>query len=127
MVGMFDVAQLLFTKLYVIHVYHWEILYDMGIRLFANGTQETYQKLFTTIQDRCSKLGFDVDPVTVIIEQSVISALKSSFRPQITIHGCFYHLTLYKWRKIQSLGLVQCHREEENIKLFCGMLYGLTF
>ena len=46
---------------------------------------------------------------------------------QVNIHGCFYHLTQSTWRKIQSLGLVQHYGEEENLKLFCGMLDGLAF
>ena len=43
---------------------------------------KTYQKLFTTFQDRCSKPGFDVDPVTVIIdfEQSMFLSLPSDLR-----------------------------------------------
>ena len=30
-------------------------------------------------------------------------------------------------KSIQSLGLVQHYREEEDVKLFCGMLDGLAF
>ena len=56
-------------------VYHWEILLWQ--------TQETHQQLFTAIQDKCSKLGFDVDPVTVTtdFELSVINAFNSSYEP----------------------------------------------
>jgi len=34
----------------------------------------------------------------------VINAVMSSFRPQVNVHGCFYHLTQATWRKIQTLG-----------------------
>ena len=31
------------------------------------------------------------------------------------------------WRKIQHLGLVNKYRDDEEVKLFCGMLDGLAF
>jgi len=57
----------------------------------------------------------------------VINAVMSFFGPQVNVHGCFYHLTEATWRKIQTLGLVQQYREEEDVKLFCGMLDELAF
>ena len=57
----------------------------------------------------------------------MITAVMSSFGPEVNVHGCFYHLTQATWRKIQILGLVQRYREEEEVKLFCGMLDGLAF
>ena len=60
-------------------------------------------------------------------EQAVINAMQSSFGPHVNIHGCFYHLAQSTWRKIQSLGLVQRYREEDDVKLFCGMMDGLAF
>jgi len=83
----------------------------------------------TAIQDRCTDHGFQVDPTTITLdfEQAVINAVTSSFASQVNIYGCFYHLTQVTWRKIQILGLVQQYKDEEDVKLFCGMLDGLAF
>jgi len=127
--GTFDVAPLLFTQMYVIRVPFGESAVTCIYAFLPNKHQSTYEELFTAIQDRCSELGFQADPNTVTIdfEQAVINAVKSTFGPHVNIHGCFYHLSQSTWRKIQGLGLVQRYRDEEEVKLFCGMLDGLAF
>ena len=127
--GTFGVTPLLFIQLYVIHVPLGESAVTSVYAFLPNKHQETYEELFTAIQDRCSELGFNVDPTTVTIdfEQAVINAVQSTFRPHVNVHGCFCHLNQSTWRKIQSLGLVQRYREEEDVKFFCGMLDGLAF
>ena len=78
--------------------------------------------------DRLVKWQMLLSPlITLDFEQAVINAVMSSFGPQVNVHGCFYHLTQATWRKIQTLGIVQRYREEEDVKLFCGMLDGLAF
>ena len=127
--GTFNVAPLLFTQLYVIRVPLGESAVTCVYAFLPNKHQSTYEELFTAIQDRCTELGFQADPTTITLdfEQAVINAVTSSFGPQVNVHGCFYHLTQATWRKIQTLGLVQRYREEEDVKLFCGMLDGLAF
>jgi len=127
--GTFNVAPLLFTQLYVIRVPLGESAATCVYAFLSNKHQSTYEELFTSILDRCSELGFQPDPMTVTIdfEQAVMNAVTTTFGPQTNVHGCFYHLTQSTWRKIQSLGLVQRYREEEDVKLFCGMLDGLAF
>ena len=85
----------------------------------------TYEELFTAIQDRCTQLGFNVDPATVTLdfEQAVMNAIQSTFGPRVHIHGCFYHLSQSTWRKVQSLGLVQRHTASVHIH---GCFYHLT-
>ncbi len=60
-------------------------------------------------------------------ELAAMKAVPTVLGPHVHIHGCFYHLTQTTWRKIQSLGLVQRYRNDEEFKLFCGMLDGLAF
>ena len=124
----FIVAPLLFTQLYVIRVPLGESAVTRVYAFLPNKHQSTYEELFTAIQDRCTELGFQADPTTITLdfEQAVINGVMSSFGPQVNIHGYFYHLTQATWRKVQTLGLVQRHREEQEVKLFCGMLDGLA-
>ena len=127
--GTFDVAPLLFTQLYIIRVPLGDSAVTCAYAFLHNKKQATYEELFTTIQDKCHSLGFNVDPVTVTVdfEQSVINALTLTFGAHLSIHGCFYHLTQSTLRKIESLGLVHRYPQEEDVKLFCGMLDGLAF
>jgi len=129
MEGTFNIAPLLFTQLYLNHVPLGESAVICVYAFLPNKYQSTYEELFTATQDRCTELGFQADPkiITLDFEQAVINAVMSSFGPQVNVHGCFYHLTQAIWRKIQTLGLVQRYREEEEVKLFCGMLDGLAF
>ena len=95
--GTFDVAPLLFTQLHVIRVPVAESAVTCIYAFLPNKHQEIYEELFTAIQDRCTQLGFNVDPATVTLdfEQAVMNAIQSTFGPRVHIHGCFYHLTVY--------------------------------
>lgn len=97
--------------------------------LLYDKSQLSYQELLTAVLNRCTALGFQPDPITVIkdYELAAISAVKTVFGHHVNCHGCFYHLTQNTWRKIQALGLVTTHRSDERAKLFCGMLDGLAF
>ena len=44
----------------------------------------------------------------------------------VNLHPLWLYLQS-TWRKIQSLGLVQEYNANEEVKLFCGMLDGLSF
>ena len=54
--GTFDVAPLLFTQLYVIRVPVAESAVTCIYVFLPNKHQETYEELFTAIQDRCTQL-----------------------------------------------------------------------
>ena len=56
-----------------------------------------------------------------------MNAVTITFGPRVNVHGCFYHLMQNTWRKIQSLGLIQWYREQDVVKLFCGLLDGLAY
>ena len=68
-------------------------------------------------------------PSTVLcdFELSVIRSLSIVLHPDVSIRGCFYHLTQATWRKIQELGLSHRYSDDEEFKLFCGKLDGLAF
>jgi len=70
-----------------------------------------------------------LDPLIVHVdfEKAVIEALKNTIGNHICIKGCFYHLTQYTHRKIQSLGLEYMYRNNNNFSIFCRKLDSLAF
>ena len=40
---------------------------------------------------------------------------------------CFYHLTQASWRQIQQLGVVPLYKNDDDFRVFCGMMDGLVF
>ena len=69
------------------------------------------------------------DPSVVIIdfERSVDIALLAVYGPQVQIQYCFYHLTQSIWRQIQSLGLTNMYKDDNEFRIFCGQLDALAF
>jgi len=82
--------------------------------------------MITTVLDRCSELGFQPYPTTIITEQAAIITVTSTLDTDIQSKGRFYHLTQSLWRKVQQLGLVTHCRSDEEVKLFYGMLDGMV-
>lgn len=73
--------------------------------------------------------GCSVDPTTVVcdFEMAVINAVGAVLGPHVAVQGCFYHLCQSTWRRVQEIGLTVTYRQEDEVKLFCGMLDGLAF
>ena len=96
---------LLFTQLYVICVRLGDFLWH-GYMVFCRiKPTKPIRNCLLPLRIDAANLVFDVDQLRLLLTWA-INVLKSSFGPQITIHGCVYHLTQSKWRKIQSLDLV---------------------
>jgi len=49
------------------------------------------------------------------------------FGSDVSVQGCFFHLTQNTWRKVQELGLAETYRNDEDVKQFCGMVDALAF
>jgi hypothetical protein len=60
-------------------------------------------------------------------EDAVLRAVTAVFGRHINHQGCFYHLTHASWRKIQQLGLVPLYKNDDDFRLFCGIMDGLAF
>ena len=60
-------------------------------------------------------------------EDAVLRVATAVFGRHINHQGCFYHLTQASWRKIQQLGLVPFYKNDDDFRLFCGMMDGLAF
>ena len=60
-------------------------------------------------------------------EDAVLRAVTAVFGRHINHHGCVYHLTQASWRQIQQLGLVPLYKNDDDFRVFCGMMDGLAF
>ena len=69
----------------------------------------------------------NVQSIVTDFEDAVLRATTVVFGHRVTTRGCFYHVTQATWRKIQNPGLVPTYNADEDFRLFCGMLDGLTF
>ncbi|KAG1657419.1 hypothetical protein GQR58_023391 [Nymphon striatum] len=52
---------------------------------------------------------------------------KGVFGRNIRSRGCFYHLTQSTWKKIQDLGLANHYKDDNEFRIFVGMMDGLAF
>ena len=82
--------------------------------------------MIIAIINYCQQLNIDPDPENIITDFG-ISMIQAILGDDITIAGCFYHLTQTAWRKIQDLAMVNRYRDDEAFRHFCGMLGGLAF
>ena len=69
------------------------------------------------------------DPTEVVLdlEKVVMQTVSSILSPHVTTQGCFFHLTQSAWRRIQDIEFVNHYRENDDCRLFCGMMDGLAF
>ena len=113
--GNFSLAPHPFKQLYTIRVPFNEVTGTAVYAFLPNKCQDTYRELFqSTIQ--CP-----------VFEDAVLRAVTVVFDRHINHQGCFYHLTQASWRKIQQLGLVPLYNNDDDFRVFCGMMDGLAF
>ena len=60
-------------------------------------------------------------------EDAVLRAVTAVFGRHTNHQGCVYHLTQASWRQIQQLGLVPLYKNDDDFRVFCGMMDGLAF
>jgi hypothetical protein len=127
--GTFSVAPHPCKQLYTIWVPFKDVTVTAVYAFLPNKCQDTYRELFQSIVDNChaSNLQLNVQTIITDFEDAVLRAVTAVFGRHINHQGCFYHLTQVSWRKIQQLGLVPLYNNDDDFRLFCGMMEGLAF
>jgi hypothetical protein len=127
--GTFGVAPNLFDQLYVIRAPLGDTSVSCVYALLPGRSQEIYEELFRGIVNACDLYDFTPDPTVIIadFEKAAWQAASAVFGSNVSIKGCFFHLTQSTWRKVQSLGLTAAYMSDDSAKHFCGMLDALAF
>jgi hypothetical protein len=127
--GNFDLAPKLFLQLYIIRAKHMGMCVTGAFCLLQRKTQRTYEHMLHIIVEECAFRDLYLDPLIfhVDFERAAINAIKSTFRNNVDIRGCYYHLTQSTHRKIQSLGLKNLYKNDEQFSSFCAMVDATAF
>jgi len=124
--GTFKVSPALFFQLYTIHVVvpNSKYVFPCAYCLLPNKTHATYKRVFQILKTACQNL---VPRICIIdFEAAAKRALLEEF-PQISVEGCFFHLTQSVWRKVQSVGLTEEYKNSADVRHFVKSLCSLAF
>ena len=127
--GTFKVCPTLFDQLYVIRAPLDESAISLVYALLPNRQEETYRELLQILQTKYNNINIALNLTNVMVdfELAMINALRHVFGQNMDISGCFFHLCQNTWKHIQELGLADDYMNDDNIKLWCGMIDGLAF
>lgn len=127
--GNFALAPRCFRQIYTIRFERNEHFFTGICALLPTKTRATYERLFEAVVQFCQVQGINitVTEVKMDFEDAAMRAAAAVLGRNVRISGCFYHLTQSTWRHIQSLGLVQDYRTNDDFRLTCAMLDGLAF
>ena len=122
--GTFKIVPELFYQLYTVHALTGGNVIPCLYVLLPNKTQSTYRRLFHAMQTIVP--GLQPNTVTIDFEIAAINAVNESF-PGVVINGCFYHLAQNVYRKVQSAGLQERYRIDEDFAVSIRMIPALAF
>ena len=126
--GTFGAAPRQFQQLFIIRAMEDNIPVTCVYAFLPSKEQSAYEDVLSAVMLSCNNMGLDPEPSTVSCdyELAIHNAVRSTIG-DVNIQACFYHLTQSTWRRIQELGLTTLYKEDDDVKLFCGMLDALAF
>ena len=127
--GTFSIAPHPCKQLYTIRVPFKDVTVTAVYVFLPNKCQDTYRELFQSIVDHCNARNLQLNVQTIItnFDDAVLRAVTAVFGRHINHQGCFYHLIQASWRKIQQLGLVPLYNNNDDFRLFRGMIEDVAF
>jgi len=127
--GNFAMSPNVFEQLYVIRAPLGDTAVSCVYAFLSGKSSDVYQEMLQAVVSKMEELLIYPDPRIVItdFELAAIQSVSAVLGPHVITQGCFYHLCQSTWRKVQELGMTQLYRDNDDVKLFCGMLDGLAF
>ncbi|KAF8785187.1 hypothetical protein HNY73_010761 [Argiope bruennichi] len=125
--GTFKSCSMQFCQIYTIHAVLTKsnqedrTIVPIVFSLLPRKNSETYSKLFTVLKDA----GWNPYSITMDFEAAVLKELERLF-PSVKISGCNFYFNQCLWRQVQSLGLVQEYKENDEIRLHVRMCAALA-
>lgn len=127
--GNFAMAPKIFRQVYVIRIPFYGSYLTCLYGFLPSKKRKDYEEFFRGILDKISEMGLELTAEETItdFEMSVISAIQSTFPPNVRIRGCYYHLNQSFWRKIRMLGLEERYNSDVDFRILARMLPALAF
>lgn len=127
--GTHSTAPSQFPQLFCIRVPLGETCVSAAYALLPSKHQEVYEECLTALLDACLRKDIRPNPKRIVADYEVAihNAVRAVISANIHIQGCFYHLTQSTWRRVQSEGLQNLYKSDEEVRIFCGMLDALAF
>ena len=122
--GTFKIVPELFYQLYTVHALSSGDVIPCLYVLLPNKTNETYGRLFQAMLTILP--GLQPTTVTMDFEIAAMTAVNETF-PGVVKNGCFYHLSQNVYRKVQTAGLQERYRMDEDLAVKIRMLPALAF
>ncbi|KAG0442470.1 PKS-NRPS hybrid synthetase [Dictyocoela muelleri] len=121
--GTFRSAPQGFHQLLVIHGCLFGKTYPFLFILMTNKTEESYKNVFNKTKEL-----FCINPklIKTDFDKALINATSDYF-PNISSHGCLFHLGQAIWARIGSLGLINRYKTDINLKKAIKILLCLSF
>ena len=123
--GTFKVLPELSCHLFCVHsVNNSNLVIPCLYGLLPNQDERTYNDFFREILN--IKPNLCPQRILSDFELPSINAIRSTW-PNVTIDGCFYHLSQAIYRKIQSEGLAGLYASDGDFSIYIKMIAGLAF
>jgi hypothetical protein len=122
--GTFKVSPEIFYQLYTIHAQIGNTYIACIYFLLPNKTSETYKRMI----DILKSLVPSCKPKMVLLdfEMGPINIFQDAFK-DISIYGCYFHLSQAVIRKLQEIGLKKKYETDSDFKILVKCLLSLSF
>ena len=112
-----------FRQLYVIRVVVDDTAVFCVYALLTGKSQTLHEEMLHAVVTKCEELRCSADPTTIVCDLSWRQSTPfiRCWGVMSQFGGCFYHLCQSTWRKIQELGLAQLYKDNNEVKVFCGV------
>ena len=114
--GTFYTCPGLFYQLYTWHCFIDGQMYPLMFAFLPGKSEETYLRLFNALDRECNRFGLELKPDILFMDHE-LAPRKAALRVFQTtdVKACFFHYTQCIWRKVQSSGLANDYRTNEDI------------
>ncbi len=91
-------------------------MYPLIFAFLPDKSQTTYQRLFTTLKAAATDNNTPLNPTTIFMdfETAARNAAETAF-PAATLKGCLFHYCQRIWKKVQTLGLTDQYKNNDDL------------